>query len=613
MKKLIASRLRLVLTGFCALLLFSACVDSDYDLGDIDTTVRVSVEDLVVPVNLDTVTLEAVMDLDDDSKIVLTNGIYALIETGTYESTPIDVPYFTVYSPEIDPIEGELLLTLDALGKSSTSARKTATKADVVDDDRLLFHYAFSVDSSYVQVVCAEVDTAILSVERVGTEETLFALELSVDGLEGLANELVIEGLNIHFIAGLECTVEGGTYDAETGLVVVSSATTTGHSIGITFNVTGVDSRSGMCIDEDHQFVLSDYTFTIEGQVAIYESQVKDTFFDASGNLNAAALLKVVPDEIDYFVQPTLDDIVVTTFTGDIYYAIQDLNIDPIALTGIPDLLNQTGTSISLGNPQIYLSMSNPVYETGAYVQAGLILTSQTEEAETPYELDEEFYIDEAVNYYCLSPYKPETYYSDDSLGVDFSQSEHLTFSTLGDILSGDRFPDAIGVEVINPRLPVQTVTNFPLNAELDPVTGVYMLYAPLEFTEDAYIVYTDTLDGWNDEEVDVITITSLTVNADIYTDIPVTLDFIVYPISTGAQKMTDNGITVVGTLEDVLVGREETPIEISINGTVTHLDGIIFEARATGQEDSDVLRADQVIRMSNVKATVSGYYEKEL
>lgn len=278
--------------------------------------------------------------MDDDSKIVLTNGIYALIETGTYESTLIDVPYFAVYSPDIDPIEGELQLTLDALGKSSASARKAATKADVGDDGRLLFHYAFSVDSSYVQVVCVEVDTAILSVERVETEETLFALELSVEGLEGLANELVIEGLNIHFIAGLECTMEGGTYDAETGLVTITNQTTIGHSVGVAFNVTGVDSRSGMYIDENHNFVFSDHTFTIEGRVAVYKSSVKDSFFDASGNLNVVTLLNAVPSEIGYTLQPELDEIVVTAFTGDISYAIQDININSIALTGIPDLLN---------------------------------------------------------------------------------------------------------------------------------------------------------------------------------------------------------------------------------------------------------------------------------
>lgn len=613
MRKLLSSRRWLVGIGVWVLLTLSACVDNDYDLGDIDTTVRIAVADLVVPVNVDTVTLEAMLDLEDDSKIVLINGTYAIVESGTYESTPIDVPYFSATSPYIDPIEGKLQLTLDALDSSSASASKAAVKSNSGGDDNLLFHYAFGIDSTFVEVLSAEVDQAILSVDRVEAKETRFALTLNVEGLEDLADELVIEELSIHFIAGLECTMEGGTYDAETGLVTITNQTTTGHSIGVVFNVTGVDSRSGMRIDENHNFVISDQTFTLEGRVAIYESSVKDSFFDASGNIDAVALLTAIPDEIGYSLQPELDEIVVTSFTGDISYAIQDLSIDPIALTGIPDLLNQTGTSISLANPQIYLSMSNPVYETGAYVQTGLTLTAQTEQTETPYELDEEFLIDEAVNCYCLSPYKPETFYNGGATNVDFSQSEHLTFSTLGDILSGERIPDAIGVEVVNPRLPAQKVTNFPLNGELDPVEGVYVFYAPLEFTKDAKVVYTDTIDGWNDEDVDAIVITSLTVNADIYTDIPTTLDIIVYPISTGAKKITDNGSVVVGNLDNVLVGGGEMPIEISVSGTVTHLDGIIFEARATGQEDSDVLQAAQVIKMSNVKATVSGYYEKEL
>lgn len=602
--------------GLCVLQTFCACVNNDYDLGDLDTTVRLSVENLVVPVNLDTVTLDAVLDLADDSKIVLVDGIYALVETGSYESTPIDVPSFTADAPSIDPIEDDLQLTLDALAGMNTSAREqkaTAKAAGSDDEDLLLFHYAFNVDSTLIDVVSEQVDTAILSMDRVETADTRFSVELNVTGLESFVDELTIEELTLYFIPGLECTVEGGVYDAETGLITVTKETTTDHSIEVVFNVTAMDSRSGFTIDDNHQFVFSDHTIVLEGQVSVYESQVKDAYFNADGSLNAPALLKVVPDEVYFYLQPNVEDIVVTAFTGSISYAIKDLDIDPIALTGIPDVLSQTGTSISLENPQIYLSMTNPVYAAGAYVQTGLTLTAQTDKTETPYMLDEEFLIDEVVNYYCLSPNKPASYYNDGSVDADFSRSEHLTFSTLGDIISGERIPDAIGVELINPRLPVQTVTDFPLSGELDPVEGVYVLYAPLELTENASIVYTDTIDGWNDEDVDAIVITSLVVNADVFTDIPVTLDFVVYPVSTGAQKVTDNGTTVVGTLDNVLVGREETPVEISINDTVTHLDGIIFEARVTGQEDSDALQADQVIRMSNVKATVNGYYEKEL
>ena len=48
-----------LLTGTSALLALglTACVDDNYDLSDIDTTTRVSINDLVVPANIDEVTL----------------------------------------------------------------------------------------------------------------------------------------------------------------------------------------------------------------------------------------------------------------------------------------------------------------------------------------------------------------------------------------------------------------------------------------------------------------------------------------------------------------------------------------------------------------------------
>ena len=49
------------------LLLFASCIDDKYDLGDIDTTVEVKVVDLVVPMNLDEITLSSLISLDEGS------------------------------------------------------------------------------------------------------------------------------------------------------------------------------------------------------------------------------------------------------------------------------------------------------------------------------------------------------------------------------------------------------------------------------------------------------------------------------------------------------------------------------------------------------------------
>jgi hypothetical protein len=62
--------------------LFS-CVNGDYDLSDVDTTVGVKINDLTIPLNLDEVTLKSVLELEDDSQIKEVNGEYAVIEVGS--------------------------------------------------------------------------------------------------------------------------------------------------------------------------------------------------------------------------------------------------------------------------------------------------------------------------------------------------------------------------------------------------------------------------------------------------------------------------------------------------------------------------------------------------
>ena len=74
-----------LLTGTSALLAIglTACVDDNYDLSDIDTTTRVSINDLVVPANIDDVTLGDIITFDEESRIraVTIDGktFYALV------------------------------------------------------------------------------------------------------------------------------------------------------------------------------------------------------------------------------------------------------------------------------------------------------------------------------------------------------------------------------------------------------------------------------------------------------------------------------------------------------------------------------------------------------
>ena len=85
----------------------TACIDDAYDLNDIDTTVRLSVNDLVIPINLDKIELSSVIDIDEtdpNADIQIVNGEYAYVNRGDFTSGGISIPTVLIKSAQIPGI-----------------------------------------------------------------------------------------------------------------------------------------------------------------------------------------------------------------------------------------------------------------------------------------------------------------------------------------------------------------------------------------------------------------------------------------------------------------------------------------------------------------------------
>ena len=59
--------------------------------------------------------------------------------------------------------------------------------------------------------------------------------------------------------------------------------------------------------------------------------------------------------------------------------------------------------------------------------------------------------------------------------------------------------------------------------------------------------------------------------------------------------------------------GSQAQEVNIRITGAITRLDGIHYEAVATAGAAGAALSPDMNIRVSKLRPTVSGYYQKEL
>lgn len=612
--------------------LFS-CVNNDYDLSDIDSTVEVNVKDLTVPINLNGVTLDAMLDLDEGSQIQKVNDEYAVVESGTFHSEQINIPSFTITNLGIEPIEDEIGIIMPT-GQSGGSRMNTRA------EDNLLFYYNISNKKTDIQLHqdAKGVSDFIVSITEIGVSDgkgqmAEMKVTLGFSGLENFVKELVIENLKLQFLPGLTGTFSigdssRGEYDKKTGVLDIGNIKTTGHKIELSIKVGSIDSNAGYEL-KDGGFSLNKECYVSDGRIAVYEENLIGDYWN-NGTLDFSKLLTNCPRKIGYTCHTEISDISVTDFTGCVKYDISGVNISPVELNDIPDVLNQTGTKIRLDNPQIYLQLNNPVYDNyGLTADANLKITSYVGGAPFSFSPDNGgINIKKADNKFCLSPKEPETFYQGDvedgnggTVHVDFTKgTEVVRFTKLSDVLCGEgvaledsKLPEKIEIDVVDPKMAEQRVENFKLGENIGSVDGEWVFYAPLLLTEDSQIKYTDTFDGWNDEDIDAIVITKLVINAEVTTDVPLDLELTAYPIDKDGKKILDaEGKTISGTA-NVSHASEKTPLMIEIVGEIKHLDGIVLDAYVKGTDENLPLKPVQTIKFDNMKVKVSGIYEKEL
>lgn len=586
-----------------SLLALSACTDSAYDLSDIDTTAKFAAEELVVPINLDYAILDQVLDIDDDNEEVIDtvdaagNKIYAIRKEGTFQSDPISVSAFTVSNVDIKSTTTQL--TLEDLPPAGYPGGVKARYVIATAENPIVTTFEASTTNF---------DKSIKYIESVGVS-TKFVIKIHLALNENggkiasnILRNIKIEGVKIQFPEGLTAKASRGTFDPATGILDLSGQVLVPDNNGdmsVTLSVTALDAtKENVEASYDagnRHLIYADQLAIVSGEANVYV----DADFPRSVFLTSA---------------PALDNIRVKSFTGRIEYEVEDFDIDPVNLGNIPDLINQSGTELMLENPQLYLSVTNPMASYDVYFKTGFQLTSRRKQKSQVFEIDANPTTGERTfrtvkgeeeSHFVMTPHPDAEF-----LYKGYENPITVPFSGMRNILHGvDGIPTAIEVEAVNPILPEQRVENFVLGETLDAVKGRYAFYAPLQLSDDSRIVYTDTIDGWNDKDVDAITIDKLVLNFDATTEVPFEMDLTVLPLGTDGKLM--EGVT--STTAHVNAQAENQPIEISIEGNITHLDGLLIKAKLVSKGSESVLSPEMKLYMDNAQATVTGYYEKEL
>ena len=614
---MIKKKLFLLLTA--AGTVFASCVDSNYKLSDLDTTVGISVNNLTLPLNVDSLVLDQVLDLDDDGKIkrdTLESGdiIYAIIEEGSFESDAIEIPTFETESPEIDPITA--VLTRD------NSANIRRRKGGIEKDGSSSVNYPINISDFTKFEASGKVDPSIKAIDKIGVDayfgtsidvsnnpdllnkiQSISFEELKVDMPKGLEGEFVVavgeEKIDVtkcydetagcldftkyeeNYGKPLEIKVEGGTLDFDV------------HVDAIDIAKAGDDIKF-----ENGEFTLSS-SVSVAGDVVVYGDDVENGF-----------TLDDLPKDINYECAPSLSEIVVSEFTGKIKYDIEDINIDPISLNDIPDMLSQDSTDIKLANPQIYIRLNNPLAANNLYAEAGLSMVAKRNDgSEKIVSLGEDkLKMADDYNVFCLTT---DGNMPQEKLHSQYRDAVNKKFNGFSDILSGNGangLPDKIEIDVVEPMIPEQSIKGFELGQTIEKVQGTYLFYAPLALKDEtSFVIYQDTLDGWYDETLEKLSIKKLAVKADVNSEIPLKVELSFHPMDVNGKII--KGVRSSSVTLDATDASQR--VEIAMEGNIENLDGIIVRAKLCGA-DGEPIAPSQAINFKNLKIAVDGSYIDE-
>jgi hypothetical protein len=559
----------------------TGCIDSDYDLSDIDTTARFAVKELVLPINLEPVVLDDVVDLTDNDCIEIIDGEYVLIKDGTFSSEEVNIRNIqTQPTVSHDPVT-------EVYSQANVQPGDYTVDLVTADGVRQEFSYIFNNVDEYIRTIdSGQVDFDItVALHNSGAtpvyKNLVFKMPAGFVGTASNGGKVSsrddANGKRYYYVTFDTAKPTNGTfefvYHVEKFDVVHSNAVLN----------AGVEGQSGSFIFQDEITLdngVADFTSTKEADVSIK-------------------------------VEFQLSELLVHTITGNIYYKVQGLDVDDIDLDDMPEELGQEETELHLRNPQIYVHIANPLWSYGVTARTGLDiyqvrngvkLTSDGAHLVKPIDIAAA----EGDQVFCLSPERPETYHEGAAETFDKNWRE---FSNLGNIVSGSGLPEALAIDFDSPQMNEHHVVDFRLGRNLGSVSGTYTFYAPLAMTDESKIVYTQTQTGWGSEDLDAVDITVLEVEGDVTSTLPFDVYFSAHPVNTDGQVIND--VDIEGGY--VPANATNHHLTMKITGEIQHLDGMRYTARVVGSEAKNAITPDQNISISNIKAKVSGSYTKEL
>ncbi len=549
----------------------SGCTDSDFDLSNIDQTIGIGGDGLQLPTNsTENIVLDDLLDLNNSDFIsIAENGDYMFSkQSDDVKPSHPSIDEVLVKEAKVNnnfkiEIPESSLMQTRRKSAGHTKLSKTAS----VEGEASEFKYRGNVPFEIRDLISAKTASDI-NIDVNVTAELKKVIPTFKTMTVTIPSYLK---LNIG-----KCSPSQPEYDAEKGIITFHNISSSAK-INIKANISSLD-------------------FSTPPPTVVFTPGVLGA--DGSIDFDGAVLLGITFDEVNkegnslqnlyMSAKMTMGAIRVTEATGKFKPNLDLEDLGNVNINNVPDFLTDYDVTINLYNPVIELTATSDIDVAGV-ATATLIAEDERGNEMAKVEIRGLNIKPNGTTRLCICKHKE---------GIDETKYDQVkVVSNLSDIVK--KIPHRINckAEVDADTYRKGTVK---LGKKYTIDADVYMK-APLAFDEGAQIVYTDTIDGWN-EDIDKFSFAEgayIEMTTEVENKMPAYLNVSAFAIDVNGKEIPQHRIRVdvsnsVKASED---GEKAvvTPVTIKLRenekGALKTVDGIVFRVTAAaGEKDAQTI-----------------------
>ena len=530
-----------------------SCTDNNYDLSDIDMTVGIGNGELSIPTSsTTTIKLSEVLELEENGDVKEdADGTYRFFKKGDAVSpTTSVINTVTVKKASAESFDFVLDLSQKAYGAARSANRAALHFSGEMTVGSFVYNGALPSEVK-------ELNRADISSEM--------SMDISFDdNISKLLDKITEVTIKLPSYMDFVVKESSAKYTKVDNRIVLTDLSTSGRQ-SVVVSIKSLDFGKA-----------ADAT----GSLTVRNGKV-----DMQGNVTMGIMIN---EEVNLAsgVDPTkckvacgisfMNDILLTTVTGRFSPTITLDNLGHTSITGLPDFLSEDGVKVDIENPQIVMNLTSDIAVAG--VLAGVI-NYKRDGANGSVKINENINV------------KPAADGGVSTTRVCICRKKSM-------VQNPDEFDQIIEQDDLKEILYPTVATDISFNAtawaddsktskfELGRVYTIqpeYEFMAPLAFGEDANIVYTDNLDGWNGDidDFDLKEGGYVELTANVENRVPVYLNVDAVPVGVNGEDLSGEvSVEVIGEVAASTDGLEAavSPVKVKLTpkkGALKKLDGL--------------------------------------